>query len=222
MSVRTDDLPPAIEPLPSTAPRVTRVAIADVRRLIADAFAALVGRMDGMAVAGVIACEAAICTLPKPEPDLLIAGVGADSADGLELVRMIRRRSPNLAIVIVADQLEPSLVRFALEQGVNGLLPSHTPARDIAASLDQVLRGHAVLPVGWQRALAPQGDGPLESLSERQREVLELVADGCSYEEIARRLYISLNTVKFHVRTIYSRLGVHNRLAAARALSGAR
>ncbi|MBV8944891.1 MAG: helix-turn-helix transcriptional regulator, partial [Solirubrobacterales bacterium] len=62
-------------------------------------------------------------------------------------------------------------------------------------------------------------DDPLESLSERQLEVLTLAAEGLSYQDIATRLFISSNTVKFHLRTIYLRLGVRNRAAAARLVN---
>jgi DNA-binding NarL/FixJ family response regulator len=75
------------------------------------------------------------------------------------------------------------------------------------------------MPVGWQRMLADEEDDPLASLSERQMEVLRLLADGFSYEEIGTRLFITLNTVKFHVRSIFARLGVCNRTAAARVLA---
>ncbi|MBV8947229.1 MAG: helix-turn-helix transcriptional regulator [Solirubrobacterales bacterium] len=67
--------------------------------------------------------------------------------------------------------------------------------------------------------LADEQDDPLESLSERQLEVLRLLADGCSYEQIGTRLFITLNTVKFHVRSIFERLGVDNRMAAARVFA---
>jgi DNA-binding NarL/FixJ family response regulator len=62
---------------------------------------------------------------------------------------------------------------------------------------------------------------PLVLLSPRQREVLHLLSLGMDNDQIAERLYISRNTVKFHVRTIYGRLGVHNRVEAARVLAGA-
>jgi two-component system nitrate/nitrite response regulator NarP len=75
------------------------------------------------------------------------------------------------------------------------------------------------LPGDWQTVLATHGDDPVDSLSDRQLEVLRLVAEGHSYEEIGKRLFISANTVKFHLRSIYMRLGVRNRVAAARMLS---
>ena len=76
-----------------------------------------------------------------------------------------------------------------------------------------------MLPPGWQGALHADRNDPLHALSERQMQVLTLLADGYSYEEIGARLFISLNTVKFHVRSIFLRLGVRNRMAAARMLA---
>ncbi|MHB1836721.1 MAG: LuxR C-terminal-related transcriptional regulator [Solirubrobacteraceae bacterium] len=192
-----------------------------MRRLIADALATLIGRMDGLAVAGVAVTEKALDTIVARRPALLVVGVGTDSPEALSLVRAVRSRAPDLKVVMVVDAIEPAVVRFALEQGVSGLLLSDAPAREIAASLRQVLGGHAVLPAGWQRMISADADADeaVRSLSERQREVLDLVADGCSYEEIAGRLFISANTVKSHVRSIYAQLGVHNRMAAAHLLA---
>src|SRR6185437_12931499 len=96
---------------------------------------------------------------------------------------------------------------------------SDTTPSDLAVCLDQVASGHTVFPAEWRRVLAQRRNDPLDHLSERQLEVLGLVAQGLSYEEIGARLFISPNTVKFHLRTIYLRLGVRNRVAAARMLT---
>lgn len=211
-------------PLLGAAPAPIGIAIADVRRLIADALATLIARMDGLAVAGVAVTEKALDTVLARRPALLVVGVGTDSPEALSLVRTVRARAPDLKVVMVVDAIEPALVRFTLEQGVSGLLLSDAPAAEIAESLRQVLGGHAVLPAGWQRMISADADSDeaVRSLSERQREVLELVTAGYSYEEIAGRLFISANTVKSHVRSIYAQLGVHNRMAAAHLLAQAR
>ena len=86
----------------------------------------------------------------------------------------------------------------------------------------QVVAGHAVFPAGWLRQVKHSAEAsPLGQLSPRQREVLQLLALGMDNDQIAARLYISRNTITFHVRTIYGRLGVHNRVEAARVLAGA-
>jgi DNA-binding NarL/FixJ family response regulator len=195
-----------------------RVAVADPRRLIAEALAALIGNREGFAVTGAIVADGAAQAISEQRPDVVVVGAGADSRPAMELVRELRRRVPRVEIVIVADALEPALVSFVLDQGIGGLLLSDAAARDVEVCLDHVAHGRAVLPSGWQGALTADRNDPLDALSERQLEVLRLLADGFSYEEIGARLFISLNTVKFHVRSIFLRLGVRNRMAAARLL----
>jgi two-component system nitrate/nitrite response regulator NarP len=204
---------------PDPLSRPVRVAVADGRRLIAEALAALIAAREGFAVTGAIAADSAIEAVLEQKPDIVVVGAGADSRPARELVRGLRRGVPRVEIVIVADALEPALVSFVLDQGIGGLLLSDAAARDVVTCLDQVAHGRAVLPTGWQGALSADRNDPLDTLSERQMEVLVLLADGCSYEEIGTRLFISLNTVKFHVRSIFLRLDVRNRMAAARLLA---
>ncbi len=199
-----------------------RVAVADRRRLIAEALAALIADREGISVTGASAADGAVQAIAEQQPDVVVVGAGLDSRSAMELIRELRRRMPRVEVMIVADALEPALVSFVLDQGIGGLLLSDAAARDLAVCLDHVAHGRAVLPSGWQGALSADRNDPLDALSERQLEVLELLADGFSYEQIGARLYISLNTVKFHVRSIFLRLGVRNRMAAARVLANRR
>jgi DNA-binding NarL/FixJ family response regulator len=195
------------------------VVVAHERRLIADALGALIARMDRFKVASVVECDLVVDAVTTCDPDLVVVGVRSVPCPALEELGAHHDRHTRPQLVIVADQLCPRLVRLSLAERVSGLLLTDAPAWEVAACLNRIAHGHAVLPAGWQRALAAGADNPMESLSERQREVLELVAEGCSYQEIAARLCISLNTVKFHVRSVYTRLGVGNRMAAARVFS---
>jgi two-component system, NarL family, nitrate/nitrite response regulator NarP len=209
----------ALEELETLDASAIRVAVGDERRMIAEALAALVGTMSGFAVTAVIVGESGLCAIAAEPPDLVLAGVEPGSGAGFGLVRSIRARMPDIEIVIVADSLQPDVVKLVLEQQLGGLLLTDMSAPGVATSLDEVAHGRAVLPVGWQRMLADERDDPLELLSERQLEVLKLLAEGCSYDEIGARLFITLNTVKFHVRSIFERLGVSNRMAAARVFA---
>lgn len=195
-----------------------RLAIGDLRPVAADALAALFAGIDGFSVAFVSTGGRPAASTGR-EPDIVLVGVGVALAGALELALSLRERAPGALLVLLADALDTAMVRFALEHRVNGLLLSESSTHDIVDSLRQVARGHAVLPAGWQGVLADDEDAPLSSLSERQLDVLRLVAEGLSYDEIGTRLFISINTVKFHVRTIYLRLGVKNRVAAARLLA---
>jgi DNA-binding NarL/FixJ family response regulator len=197
----------------------TRVVVVDGRRLIADALAALIRTIEGFVVVDVCDGDAAVSTILERDPQVLLIGAGRDLSRAFEVIRPLRRATENVRIAIVADVLTRELVKFVLDEQVNGLILTDTPAQDLAACLGRVVLGHAVLPGDWQRVLATHGDDPVGSLSDRQLEVLRLVAEGHSYDEIGTRLFISANTVKFHLRSIYMRLGVRNRVAAARMLS---
>lgn len=198
------------------------VAVVDGQQLLAEALAALVDAMDGFTMLGVIVGHQALIALVDQRPDLVIARVGDEPGGAVELVRSARSLPRDVSIVLVADVLTSELVRFVLEERLDALILSDCTVQDLAASLDQVAHGQAVLPAGWQSALAGQEDDPLEPLSIRQLEVLDLIAEGCSYHEIASRLFISTNTVKFHLRAIYLQLGVNNRMAAAGILARSR
>jgi DNA-binding NarL/FixJ family response regulator len=196
-----------------------RVAVADPRRLVAEALAALIADREGFSVTGAFVADGAGKAISEQRPDVVVIGAGTDSRAAMALVRELRRHEEQrVEIVIVADALEPALVSFVLDQGISGLLLSDAAGHDVAACLDHVSHGRAVLPSGWQGALSADRTDPLDALSARQMEVLVLLSDGLSYEEIGARLFISLNTVKFHVRSIFLRLGVRNRMAAARLL----
>jgi two-component system, NarL family, nitrate/nitrite response regulator NarP len=117
----------------------------------------------------------------------------------------------------VADAPSRRLLGAVLERSLGGLLLTDHLAASLVSSLTHIARGQAALPSGWQAALSRPSSEPLDSLSDRQLEVLRLLAEGCSYEEIGGRLFISVNTVKVHTRSIFERLGVHNCMAASGA-----
>ena len=205
---------------PSSRTERVRVVIADGRRLISEALTALIGSREGFVVSGAnLYGPDPAAAIIASEPDVVLVGMGAEFEQPLELARRLRAGLAGAAIVIVADVLEPELISFVLEQGIGGLLLTDAPAREVTACLDQIAHGRSVLPSGWHTALVAERNDPVDALSERQLEVLELLADGFSYEEIGTQLFITPNTVKFHVRSIFERLGVRNRMAAARLLA---
>ena len=127
-----------------------------------------------------------------------------------------------MRVVVVADAVDEALSVAARDGDLDGVVLASARGAELAAALAQVAAGHAVFPAGWLRQVRQSAaSSPLAQLSPRQREVLELLSLGMDNDQIAARLYISRNTVKFHVRTIYRRLGVHNRVEAARVLAGA-
>jgi DNA-binding NarL/FixJ family response regulator len=198
--------------------RQSTVVLLDERRLIVEALAALLGNTGGFAVTTCILDDAAASIIASIRPDFVLVGAGPRYERSLQLVESLHELAPEVRTVIVADSQEPALIRSVLDQTAAALVMSNVTGEDLAITLDQVLRGNAALPTGWQSVLEESACNPVSGLSCRQLEVLRLLADGCSYEEISSRLVITVNTVKFHVRSIYVGLGVSNRMAATRVL----
>jgi DNA-binding NarL/FixJ family response regulator len=200
-----------------------RVVIAHHSSLLAEALGRLLDDL-GLDVAG-SACDlqTLLGRLADASADALVLEAGFDPSSGaVGTLDRIRAVAPELHVVVIADALDEALSMAARDRDLDGVVLASAAGAELVAALGQVVGGHAVFPAGWLRHLQKTAEvSPLGQLSPRQREVLELLSLGMDNDQIAARLYISRNTVKFHVRTIYGRLGVHNRVEAARVLAGA-
>jgi DNA-binding NarL/FixJ family response regulator len=142
-----------------------------------------------------------------------------DLETGPEAVAEIKRAHPELKILLLCEVATPAVVRCAIDEQAEGVVLTSDTVEEMILALRHVLEGRAVMPVGWQAA-SIQEDAPLAALSAREREILDLLTSGMSNKEMATHLTISSNTVKFHLRTIYSKLGVRNRVQAMQAVGG--
>jgi DNA-binding NarL/FixJ family response regulator len=131
----------------------------------------------------------------------------------------LRLRLPGTKILLLADGPGQWLQAVLDDNHADGVIDDTSSAAHVVEALGRLLDEQVVLPSGWrtQREREVASD-PLAVLSDRQRQVLTLVASGSSNDEIAQQLYISVNTVKFHVRSTYRELGIHSRLQAAQML----
>jgi DNA-binding NarL/FixJ family response regulator len=198
--------------------RLSTVVIVDTRRLLAEALGALLVSSGIFAVRMLVPDVVDAAAIIAISPDLALIGTGDVQEHSLRLIESLHRLAPEIRTVILADSPRPELIRFALDQRTDALVLTSMAAQDLMVTLGQVLRGQTALPAGWQTALTMPSLDPIAGLSKRQLEVLRLLGAGHTYEEIGERLVITVNTVKFHVRSIYLRLGVTNRLAAAKLL----
>jgi DNA-binding NarL/FixJ family response regulator len=142
----------------------------------------------------------------------------AGGADGF--LAQQRAAGPEAKLVVLAGDVDGPLARAVVAHGACAVILKSTPTVDALAVLQQVLHDRTSFPAAVLARLGEQREP--ETLSRRQVEVLEQLALGRSNEEIAQRLFISVNTVKFHLHEIYERLGVHNRVEAAAVLAARR
>jgi DNA-binding NarL/FixJ family response regulator len=129
----------------------------------------------------------------------------------------LKRVAPQAAIVVLSESASLPLARAALGAGASGLLHAGMPPGQLARGLAVAEEGQVVLPRALLNAAEAEERGPdLSTLTQRQLQSLELVAEGFSNTQIARRLWLSESTVKQHLRAAYKVLGVSNRADAAR------
>lgn len=158
--------------------------------------------------------------LSESPGDVQVLLIDADDiAAGIAALPDVRRSHPQLKILLLCETLTPVIVRGAIEERVEGVVLKSDSVDEVLLALGHILEGRAVMPAGWQDVPVQPECAPVDSLSLREREVLKLAAGGMRNREIAQRLTISTNTVKFHLRTIYTRLGVRNRVQALQAIA---
>jgi len=167
--------------------------------------------------------SAVVCCLEGGEAELEEDDVLASAAVAT-VVHTTKAAAPDAAVLILSPSLNLPLIGAAVSAGARGFLHTGVPPRQVVRALSVVLRGEMALPresleasVNW---LNEQGRGgaDLSILSGRQSEILELVVEGLSNAQIAKRLFVSESTVKQHLRAAYKLLGAKNRKEARKII----
>jgi DNA-binding NarL/FixJ family response regulator len=201
--------------LSPVTPAVT-LALIGGRRLLRDATASLLTAQDGLQVLGVFESAAHFLAVgAERAPALLLLDCdGAGLSDWRSAVSQLSCADAEWKLAMLCRELSEEMVQCAVEHRLAGVVLKSYSASEVRAVIDCMVSGRTVMPAGWQRAIS-SGSRERIGLSPRHREILALIAEGRCNEEIAAELRLSPNTVKFHVRALYARLGVHNRVAAA-------
>jgi two-component system response regulator DevR len=157
--------------------------------------------------------ELALALIAERKPDLLIAEIetGDSEMEGSACLRQARARAPDLKTIVFSRSDDRERIRAAFSAGALAYIHKKTHPDDLAMAIRQLFEPS--IHFAEDRISNPQTQTPL---SRRETEILELVAEGLSTADMARRLWITRQTVKFHLGNIYRKLGVSNRTAAAR------
>jgi len=192
-----------------------RVVIADDSLLVREGIASLLRRVGIDVVAEADDGEQLVRAVDEHEPDAVVVDVRmppTHTEEGLEAARAIRARHPDIGVLILSQHVEVGVAMRALvedPQGVGYLLKERvTDIDDFSRTLRHVAAGGSALdPQIVSRLLSdPRGEGPLSTLTPREREVLELVAEGRTNKAIADRLDVTQRAVTKHVTSIFSKL----------------
>ena len=202
-----------------------RVLVADDQAAVRDGFAALVDAQDDMTVTATAADgREAVDLARRTFPNVILMDIRMPVLDGLEATRLVCS-DPSLertrVLILTTFDLD-EYVYSALRAGASGFLLKDTPRRDLIRAIEVIAAGDALIAPNVTRRLIaefaarrdPQQPAPrLAELTDRERDILLLVARGLSNAEIAGRLVISPLTAKSHVRNVLRKLGCHDRAA---------
>jgi len=198
----------------STGP--IRLLIADDHPVVRDGLSGMFSGDDGFEVIGEAANGAQAVTLACAlEPDVILMDLRMPEMDGVAAIaELARRKLPARVLVLTTYDTDSDVVR-AVEAGATGYLLKDSPRGDLLRAVRAAARGEAALSPSVATRLLGQVRAPAqEPLSQREFEVLELVARGATNREAAAKLFISEATVKTHLLHIYAKLGVSDRAAA--------
>jgi DNA-binding NarL/FixJ family response regulator len=198
---------------------VIRVLVADDQRLVREGLTALLELVDDLDLVALAEDGAqAITLVDRHRPDVVLMDLRMPGVDGVEATRRIRREHPDVEVVVLTTHADDESILAALRAGARGYLTKDAGVAEIARAVAAAHAGQALLDPQVQerllRGLADQrAPGPL---TDRESEVLALIADGLSNTEIAQRLVVSEATVKTHVNRIFAKTGARDRAQAVR------
>ena len=198
-----------------------RVLIADDHTLVAEGVEKLLEH-EFQLCSRVADGRALVRAVEKDKPDIALVDIALPLLNGLDACRQIRKSMPEVKLLILTMHSEQYFVTEAFRAGVSGYVLKQSVAEELVFAIKEVLKGRLYVSPSVAENLVEQALNPAEArpagglqgesdkLSARQREVLQLIAEGQSTKEIASTLNVSIKTIEFHKTRIMKQLGVHS------------
>ena len=157
--------------------------------------------------------ETAVSLTERRLPDVVVMDLRMPGMDGIEATEEIMRRVPDAKVLIFTAYSERALLQRGLESGARGYILKEAPHETLLRAIEKVAAGETFVDPALMSALT-QNRGSTDVLTAREREILQLLADGMSNADVAAQLFISQETVKSHVRHILTKLEADTRTQA--------
>lgn len=194
-----------------------RVLVADDHRLMLAAVRRALAQAEDFEIVGEVSVGSRVVpAVRETNPNVVLLDMRMPELDGLTCLARLRKHDPTIAVVILSSYSDEAQIEAAREAGALGYIVKTVEPIDLPAVLRNALSGHPFAVWGQEAPQSAAATAGTFALSERETVVLEAVARGLSNREIGRELWISEQTVKFHLSNVYRKLGVSSRTEAAR------
>ena len=194
-----------------------RVAVIDDHAIVRNGLVQLLGSDPELEVVGAVGDgEAAVALCLEQRPDVALMDLSMPGMGGAEATRRIVEAAPGVQVVVLTSFMDRERIVDVLNAGAVGYLLKDAEPEELLRGIHTAARGESPLDPRAARTMlgAQRTPDPLDALTEREREVLALVADGLPNKQIARRLEISEKTVKAHLTSTFRAIGVTDRMQA--------
>ena len=196
--------------------KVLRVLVADDSRLIVAGIRRALEDEDEIEVVGEAANGAEVLPLVgRTDPDVVLLDIRMPKMDGWMVLEQLRARYPRVKVVMLSVLSDQEHIAMALAHGASGYIVKTINPRDLPSALRQAVEGSVYHAIGFPE-VTEESEARAAGLTEREVAILKAVARGLSNQAIGKELWVTEQTVKFHLTNIYRKLGVANRTEAAR------
>ena len=196
-----------------------RIVVIEYDQIIREGYSILIGQTEGYTVVNAYdSFDNAAKSICEDNPDVILLDIELPGTNGIEAIPRLKRMLPHAYILILTVYESEKNIFEALANGASGYLTKNTPAARIVDSIREVKDGGGPMSVNIARMVIKSFQRNQESpLSKRETQILEQIADGKSRSQIARDLFIDLETVRSHIKNIYLKLDVNSRADAIKA-----
>ncbi|HSA65890.1 MAG TPA: response regulator transcription factor [Nitrospira sp.] len=195
-----------------------RVLLAEDHALVRAGIRMLLEKLDGVEVVGEVRDgAAAVEAVANHHPDILLMDIAMPGLNGLEAAARVRKECPGVRVIVLSMYTTEAYLHQALKHGAVGYLVKDAERSELELAIRTVMRGDTYLTpavakfaVDAFRQRTEAEAGPLQKLTPRQREILQLIAEGHTTKDIARHLDLSVRTVETHRAELMARLDIHD------------
>jgi len=196
--------------------RDIRIVVIEDDQIIREGYSLLIGQTEGYQVVNSYGSfDESVKTIAEDNPDVVLLDIELPGTNGIQAIPKLKKMLPHAYILILTVYESEKTIFEALANGASGYLTKNTPAAKIIDSIREVREGGGPMSVNIARMVIKSFQRNQESpLSKRETQILENIADGKSRSQIARDLFIDLETVRSHIKNIYLKLDVNSRADA--------